>query len=571
MIENIYRYIEKPRMTEDDIEIIETVESSQNEFQTIDIHTEQIEKQKEQSYRTIHDIYTKYMNHPYMLEKITHYVSNQLPVIMDNMQKQYETRITRFTELTNDQDNFIQSFMNNNPCFYVHQTEKFIYYNAVHYQLINEDDIIHNILSSISKDRQIMSWKQKTKINLMKRIKENSLLSSIPESATIQFVLESLSPAIFPTKKEAKYFLTILGDNILRKNTNLIHYIDPSAKRFLRELNSSCQLILGASLSNTFRYKFYEYSYKDCRLVKINKAVKNESVWASIYATIDILCVACHYSNRYISSDDFLVKSCNDDALIKNVFYLKDIQPHDIVNVFLTEFMIIDSSHNDTHQITWKNMQYIWKQFLEIKNLPSVMFLNTFKNLLIEAMPEHYDAENDIFCGVYCDYLQSIQNFLSFWEESIVYDENEFDFEVEELSYVFTKWCREYALGISNINDNQIIDIVSYFFPNIEIEKNKYIQGIRCVLWDKQMDIQIVLDKMRETYKQNYHDKLISHINQNISIYDAYIFYRMYYSSSTEQKLLVSKSYFEKYIFDNLTHYLIDFKFISSEWYLSEQ
>ena len=232
--------------------------------------------------------------------------------------------------------------------------------------------------------------------------------------------------------------------------------------------------------------------------------------------------------------------------------------------------MSVDNNQltRDAHQITWKNMQYIWKQFLEIKNLPSVMFLNTFKSILIEIMPGNYNAESDTFSGLYCNYLQSIQHFLTFWEESIIYDENEFDFEVEELSFVFKKWCKEDTLGLSYINDNQIIDIVSYFFPNIEIEKNKYIQGIRCVLWDKQMDIQIVLDKMRETYKQNYHDKMISHINQNISIYDAYIFYRMFYSNSIEPKLLVSKSYFEKYIFDNLTQYLIDFKFISAEWYL---
>jgi hypothetical protein len=48
----------------------------------------------------------------------------------------------------------------------------------------------------------------------MKRIKENSLLKSIPESYTIQSVLDLLYPTFFPSKVEAKYFLTILGDNI---------------------------------------------------------------------------------------------------------------------------------------------------------------------------------------------------------------------------------------------------------------------------------------------------------------------------------------------------------------------
>jgi hypothetical protein len=506
--------------------------------------------------------YVKYENEEYMSEKMTNYIRNQLPVVLQNMKQQHELRVNRIAELTNEQDIFIQSFLQMNQCFYVQQTEKFFYYDGFHYQMISEDDIIHNILSSISKDRQIMSWKHKTKINLMKRIKENNLLYSIPESNTIQFVLESLCPAIFQTKKEAKYFLTILGDNIFRKNSNLIHYVDPAAKRFLRELNSSCQLIIGSSLSQTFKFKFYEHAYNDCRLIKINKTVKNETTWSSIYSTIDILCVACHYSNRYLSSDNFMLKICNDDALVKSVFYLCDIEPVDIVHLFLNEFIQIDNSQESV--ISWKNMQYMWKQFLELKILPSVMFLNTFKTILIEFMPTYYNAELDIFQGVYCNYFESIQKFMQFWETSIVYDDNEFDFEVEELSQVYKKWCGEENSRFSYLNDGQMIDIISYFFPNIEIEKNKFISGIRCILWDKQMEIQMALDKLKETYANNHG---VSY--NTISIHDAYIFYRIYYANVSTDKQLVSKSYFERYIFDNLTAYLVDFKFIAPEWYLS--
>ena len=87
-----------------------------------------------------------------------------------------------------------------------------------------------------------MSWKQRTKINIMKRIKENSLLGSIPESDTIQFVLDILCPLLFANRTEAKYFLTILGDNILRKNTNLIHFIYPKSKQFLQTINNICTI-----------------------------------------------------------------------------------------------------------------------------------------------------------------------------------------------------------------------------------------------------------------------------------------------------------------------------------------
>lgn len=554
-------------MDNDDQEITEINNNSNNQYisQYTIQHIDGIEDRKQQSYKAIDDIFIKYLNDPYMTEKAHNYIVNQLPVVLANMQQAHDSRVHRIQELTNEQDLFIQSYLNNNPCFYVQQTEKFFYYDGVNYQIINEDDIIHNILSSISKERQIMSWKQKTRINLMKRIKENNLLSSVPESTTIQNVLDNLCPQIFSTKKEAKYFLTILGDNIQRKNNNLIHYIDPSAKCFLRELNNSCMLILGCGLSQTFKFKFYEHSYKDCRLVKINKHVKN------IPFSIDILCVACHYSNRYQSSDNYIIQSCNDDTLIKNVFCLKDVQPEDIVYAFLNEYIQVQRDNENnivmSSTITWKNMQYLWKRFLDMKGLPSVMFLNTFKTILNITLPGVYNETDDTFYGLQCIYLQSIQHFLQFWEDTIIYDENEVDFEIEELSFVFKKWCSVDKQQYSYINDNQILDILSYYFPNIEIEKNKYIGGIRCSLWDKQMDIQVALTKMHDTWQA----RGIS--NQNISIYDAYVFYCKYHSNinnasqSTEPIQLVSKSYFEKYVFENMACYMIDFKFISAEWY----
>ena len=62
-----------------------------------------------------------------------------------------------------------------------------------------------------------MAWKQKTKINVMKKIKDQNILFNIPESITIQNVLEALTPVFFRNKAETKYFLTVIGDNILKK------------------------------------------------------------------------------------------------------------------------------------------------------------------------------------------------------------------------------------------------------------------------------------------------------------------------------------------------------------------
>ena len=98
-------------------------------------------------------IYQKYASDSYMLNKAHNYVTCQLPTVLENMRQTYEQRQQRIETMTQDQDTFIESFLNNNQYFYVQQTETFFYYDGIHYQTISEDDILYNVLSSISKDR----------------------------------------------------------------------------------------------------------------------------------------------------------------------------------------------------------------------------------------------------------------------------------------------------------------------------------------------------------------------------------------------------------------------------------
>jgi hypothetical protein len=109
-------------------------------------------------------------------------------------------------------------------------------------------------------------------INIIKQIKERSLFSSIPESDTIQNVLNVLYPSFFTTKNAAKYFLTIIGDNILKKNQHIIFLVTQKMKQFLNELDNVALSSIGNSNSaNNFMTKYHEnHSYENCRLLKIN-------------------------------------------------------------------------------------------------------------------------------------------------------------------------------------------------------------------------------------------------------------------------------------------------------------
>ena len=165
------------------------------------------------------------------------------------------------------------------------------------------------MLSSISKDITLLQWKYKTKINIIKQIKDRSLFSSIPETDTIQNVLNVLYPSFFQSKNFAKYFLTIIGDNILKKHSNLIFIISQKMKQLLTELDNVAILSIGNSnVTSNFMTRYHEnHLYENCRLIKINESFSSD-VWREILKKIglDLLCVAVHYSNRYDSSDKFI-------------------------------------------------------------------------------------------------------------------------------------------------------------------------------------------------------------------------------------------------------------------------
>lgn len=544
------------------------------------------------AHRIINELYVKYNDDPYMLSKLSSYICTQLPNIFENIKLNHYQRALRMEELTGEQDLFIQTFLTNNQYFYVSTTDKYFFYDGIHYQIINEDDILHKVLSTISNGRNLMSWKQRTKNSIMKRIRENSLINSIPESDTIQRVFDSLYPAVFASRNETKYFLTIIGDNMRRKYTNLIHYIPQTSKNFIRELNAASQFVLGSSLNQTFKHKYHDHTYSDCRMVNVNDVVKYEHTWSHIIneSALDIICVACHYSTRYESSDEYLLKHSTDTALTKGVFYLRDKQPVDLVNQFIKTYLdihtnmldiananananvIIDNQSIRGTQITWKNMQYLWKHYLDAYGLPSIMFLQTFKTILTDKLSVYYNEEHDTFIGICSKHLPAIQTFLHFWEETIVIDETETDFEIDEVVTLFRKWCQINCQNNTTLNDKQILDLIAYFFPTIEIERDKYLSGIRCSLWDKQLDIQTALDNMKNILRetQSSDERCVSpSINRNIAIYDAYIFYCKYYSNPSDKTYIqiVSKAYFEKFVFDNLTDYVIADKFISMDWY----
>jgi hypothetical protein len=306
---------------------------------------------------TIKSLIEKYKDNEYMTQRIYNHIVNYLPNTLDNEDKNHEKRIIRNNFLTNEQQIFIQVFLSKNKYFYLQNNNFFYEYDGEKYLIVKEDDVIHKLLSTISNDRVLLQWKHKTKLNIIKQIKERTLFSSIPESDTIQNVLNVLYPAIFSSKNAAKYFLTIIGDNILKKNSHIIFLVSPKMKQILNELDNVALSSIGNNnTANNFMTKYHEnHSYENCRLIKINENFSNE-VWRELLKKIglDLLCVSAHYSKRYESADHF-IENKSDEELKAYTYYLKHSCPNNIVVEFCNKY-IIDS--NSECKMEWKNLHF---------------------------------------------------------------------------------------------------------------------------------------------------------------------------------------------------------------------
>ena len=547
---------------------------------------------KQKCFDSIEELFKKYENNDYMLQRIHNHVVNYLPSVLDNELKNHEKRITRNMYLTNEQQIFIQVFLSKNQYYYLPSNNCFYEYNGKNYYIVKDDDIIHKLLSSISKDRILLQWKHKTKFNILKQIKERSLFTSIPETDTIQNVLNILYPYIFTTKNQAKYFLTILGDNILKKNSNLIFLANSKIKIMMSEIDTISYFSIGfTNITNNFIVKYHEnHSYDNCRLIKVNENSSIE-LWKEtlIKNGLDLICVATHYSNRYENSDNFL--NTNADEELKNYsFYLKNIPQQEIISNFCSKcFQItnnninnINNTNTSNDKIEWKNVHFIWKQFISSLSLPNMIYSNTLKNMLKETFS--YDDSSDSFINITSKYLPIESDFIKFWEKTIIindqqntltslnslnnFEENtnlEEELEVDELCMLFKNWVKlnseETLLSNGNISEENVVKILKHFFQNVEIVEEKYVLNISCTIWNKSKDIIKSFEFIKNELQKNDFVALIS-------FDDAYNYY-VKFCNSKAYKFIISKRYFEKYLYSIMNDYIVYEKFIETEWLLN--
>lgn len=499
-------------------------------------------------------LYDKYKSNDNLLQKLNNYIFHILPYTLESYNKSYYEREERKNRLNIEKEEFREKFLLKNRCSYCSHNELFIIYDGTHFNGYSEDDIQHQILSTITNEKNLISWKYKIKNTIIKNIRELSPLTTIPESATIQFVINSLYPNIFPSRNYVKYFLTIVGDCLLSKNLSRIIYLaSPNLKELVREINNLTYSYFGISnLLNCIKFKYHDHNYSQCRLLHINNTNTNINkqsdniIWNISKYILDFLCVATHYSTRYESADKFL-EQCTESTLTYNSMYLKNHTPEDIVDIFINN--IIQKCSGTS--ITNKNIVFLWKKFIEKMNIPNILFYDSLKSILKKKL--NYNEFSDSYIDVTSSELPIVATFIHFWEITIKEDYDT-EFEIEELNKIF----KFYHGKTWSISDEFLLELIKHFYPDTYIDNDKYILNVKCTLWNKYDDILEILECYKVFCKNNNYDSLIS-IN---SLYE-------FYSLNNKTKWISSKNYFEKVVKDILKDNIDDYGIISSYWYNS--
>lgn len=482
----------------------------------------------------------KYENNSYVLSRLNNYIMKQLPTSLETAASMYELRNKRKEYLSASCDLFIKEFLACNYYYYINRFDLFINYNGINYKQISEDDVHYYILTLISKNSELQPWKHKLKNNIIKCIKENCIFSSIPESITIQTVLNKLYPNLFYNKNGAKHFLCAIGDSILSKKNNI--YIVPiTLKNIIQAIEIEYYKYFGLSnILGNFKLKYHDHNYDKMRF--FNCRMKSDIHIDIENNILDLLCVACHYSQRYNNADSFINKT-QDVKLSKNVFFCKNISVEKVIADFHEDalYECKDSI------VKSRDLLFIFKTYLDNHNIPSLIFNDRFKLEIKKYI--HYNENTDCYYNISSNYLPVVSSFCIFWNENMNEDIGAPELEIEELITLFNEQYPQF----SKMSCDFILDLMRNHKElnekNILIDNEKYIININCKLWDKTLDVESLLLQIKD-------------LPINNTLYELYLFY----TKQKHFKLKMSKKCFEKIAIDLLGKYVKNGIIIEEFW-----
>ena len=444
-------------------------------------------------HEALDELHAKYTGHDQMQRRLAHHVTNILPATLESAEASLRAIAQRRKELAEGSEEFMAGFLARNRYFYLPHPEVFLHYDGEHFTASSDDDIQHQILSEISQGGKLRPWKHKVARTLLKAVRERSPLGSIPESPTIQAVLNSLVPAFFLTRDAAKYFITVVGDGLCgrEQNKGIIYLTPPALRDLVRALSVEIFTHFGSSSAlQALKFKHYDHAYSMCRLLPhgIQRPAASH-LQKIVRHSLDFLCVAAHYSVRFGGADGFLANACHSISTQRHALYLCNSSPKALVESFVDTYV----QPCPQRHIQTKNMIFIWKKYLSENKLPSVVFHSTLKELLKGRL--EFSEEQDVFVGVTSPYVPMVAAFLKFWDTTIVDDPQAQDeeLEIDELRMLFRHWARAQLVPLG-CADPCLLELIQHFYPEVDVEEQRVLVNLRCLLWDKQGVVRDAVD-----------------------------------------------------------------------------
>jgi hypothetical protein len=207
--------------------------------------------------------------------------------------------------------------------------------------------------------------------------------------------------------------------------------------------------------------------------------------------------VSIYYYNRYQTIDNYLESENVMEEVWENIHSL-DVDKEKIIKRF-TEDRIIKE---EKQYIQQKQLIFLWKKFTYEKDI----FVNSFANYneflinLFSFLKCEYNREsnNNVLYGYYSFDLPYVDDFKLFWNENFYECENETNLELNEILFLYNKHGK---MKRNNLNETLIKLILQCFYSKHEVLSNKFINGVKCKLWDKRKDDVNIEDNLNIIYK----------------------------------------------------------------------
>jgi hypothetical protein len=371
--------------------------------------------------------------------------------------------------------------------YYVPSTSSFVRCHETTYAPVPEDDVLADVLRALRVEPALARTKHKHKQAIMRRIRENTLIGSIPSSSCIQKVIGVVRAVLVPSKIEAKLLLTALGDGILRKSGEHIFVLAPAASPALEALREVSVARLGARHVPTTRFR-HSYTPGEASLARAFRTHSGSPLGHVLLDqhALDIAVVAAHYSQQHGSAAALAARTLESHAgsahaLAREAWMAPSHEsPETVVGGFTARNLVATPGCN----LGRADLLFLW----EADGHEHGRLLSLETSELEELLPF---ATTSTGCVVDCSSPGSlgIDRVLSFCREFLLSDSREYLLELSELHHIYSV---HYA-GAGVVTEEMFCRVLGHFAASVGLPAlngdNATLDGLRCTLWDKRAEV----------------------------------------------------------------------------------